>query len=88
MHAVLADRAEQCLGESAVPAAAYHQEVGAVGGIEQYLRGIALDDAVRTGTPLPKPAFSKITAATAMLSRGVPLTQASTAAAASRTASG
>ena len=45
MHAVLADRAEQRLGEPGVPAAAQHQEVGAVGGIEQYPRGVALDDA-------------------------------------------
>jgi hypothetical protein len=35
MHAVLADRTKQRLGESAVPAAAHHQEVGAVAGIEQ-----------------------------------------------------
>ena len=52
MHAVLADRAEQRLGEAAVPAAAHHQEVGAVGGFEQHLSGIALDDAGSTGTSL------------------------------------
>ena len=45
MHAVLADRAQQRLGEPAVSAAAHHQEIGIVGGVEQYLRGIALDDA-------------------------------------------
>src|ERR1700729_1163318 len=45
MHAVLADRAEQCLSETAVPTAAHYQEVGAVGGIDQRLRGVALDDA-------------------------------------------
>ena len=44
MHAVLADRAEQRFGEPAVPAAAQHEQVGAVGGIEQHLGGIALDD--------------------------------------------
>jgi hypothetical protein len=45
MHAVLADRAEQRLGESAVPAAAHHQETGAVAGIEENLRGNALGNA-------------------------------------------
>ena len=43
VHAVLAHRAEQRLGEPAVPAAAHHQKIGAIGGVEQYPRGVALD---------------------------------------------
>ena len=38
-----ADRTEQRLGESAVSAAAHHQEISIVGGIEQHLRGNSLD---------------------------------------------
>jgi hypothetical protein len=45
MDAVLADRAEQRFGESAMSAVAHHQEICIVGGIDQHLRGIALDGA-------------------------------------------
>ncbi len=44
LHAVLAHRAEQRLGEPAVPAAAHHQQIGAVAGVEQYPGGVALGD--------------------------------------------
>jgi hypothetical protein len=52
MHTVLADRAEQRFGESAVSAAAHHQEIGSVGGIEQHLRGISSTTRARNPTLL------------------------------------
>jgi hypothetical protein len=52
LHAVLADRAEQRFREAAVPAAAYHKQIGAVAGIEQYLGGGPSVTWVRTETPL------------------------------------
>ena len=42
MHAVLADRPEQRLGEPAVPAAAHHQQLGPGRCIQQHLRGVPL----------------------------------------------
>ena len=45
MHAVLADRAEQRLGEPAVPPAAHHQQLRPFGGIHKYMRGLSLHHA-------------------------------------------
>jgi hypothetical protein len=41
--------------EPAVSAAAHHQEIGIVGGVEQYLRGTALDGAGAHRKALPGP---------------------------------
>jgi len=58
VHAVLAHRAEQRLGEPAVPAAAHHQEIRTVGGVVQYLRRVAFDDSGVHGDGAAWAAFS------------------------------
>jgi hypothetical protein len=62
MHAVLADRAEQRIGERPVAAAADDEQVRAGRGVQQDLRRMAVDDWLRTSSLSAGSTSSPITA--------------------------
>jgi len=57
MHAMLADRAEQGLGEAAVTAIADHEQVRAVRGVDQRLRRMPVDDQAPHPLAVGRPDF-------------------------------